>query len=327
MSTRKAIALILTVLVLAEALTACSNNPAISPVKDEQQEIMTQTPSPVPENTVIASPVPSGLPSGGNRLSNINSYVCYYSDGEQPGVMDKLASVDLAIIDARILGGWPFYAELEYGAPYIAKLKSAGTIVTAYLSIGEDSGEYDPSNGWYVDTEPTVWNSYVVDPSNEKWRAKVMSDAKLIMDQGADGFFLDTLDSTGCYPIYESMQPYIVSLVKMIRDAYPDAVIIANRGFAMTAAIAPFIDGLMFEGFSTEYNGEYYTILDEQALSWNADMANYLKGLAAEYDFRIIVLDYLEDRNNPIAAEIRQRSEDFGFLCYIAFGPLDEVYF
>ena len=280
-------------------------------------------------NGAIMSNAPYALAGGShyaatkNRMSGVNSYICYYGCGDEDGAMAKLSGVDLAIIDARLIGGPPNTPET--GAPYIAELKKAGTIVIVYISVGEEwPGDYNPEKGWYLSDEPNDWNSYTTDPGNPEWQENVLSIAKHLMAQGADGLFLDTIDSA--FGEFPGKKKDMARLVKRIRSACPDAILIANRGFDISADIAPVVDGYMFEGFSVEFDNISYRILPQYALGWNDAVAENLIALASEYGFKIIVLDYVEDKNDPIVARIRKRSAAFGFLLYIAPGRLDSIY-
>ena len=80
-----------------------------------------------------------------------------------------------------------------------------------------------------------IWKSEVLDQSNPAWREffvnKVISP---LWKRGYRGFFLDTLDS---YQLFaksaaarKKQQDGLIKLIKMIKDKYPDAHLIFNRG-------------------------------------------------------------------------------------------------
>ena len=323
--TGKRAAVILTVLSLMAAMVGAACAPYDFGQQKTSETDSMETPGDVrlaedfKESSGLIFNTDHSRPDARNRLSDIGSYICYYS-GYSPDVMEKMSNVDLAIIDARYIGGAPYLP--EGGAPYIAGLKAAGTLTVVYLAVGEEmEREYDPVKGWYLSDELSVWYSYPVDPGNEKWQEKVLTDAKRLMAQGADGLFLDTIDSAfGDFPF---VKPDMASLIRKIRDACPDAILIANRGFDIAADIAPVIDGYMFEGFSSDYT---QIPLMQPSFNYNDRVANELNDLASQYGFRIISLDYTDDINDPITDMYRQRSADFGFLLYIAPSRLDSIY-
>jgi hypothetical protein len=66
-----------------------------------------------------------------------------------------------------------------------------------------------------------------------------------------DGFFLDTLDTASPWGNYSYSQPQMASMLTAIRKAYPDRLILANRGMFLIEthpqAFAPNIDGMLYE--------------------------------------------------------------------------------
>ncbi|MBR4419383.1 MAG: endo alpha-1,4 polygalactosaminidase, partial [Clostridia bacterium] len=87
------------------------------------------------------------------------------------------------------------------------KLNDAGTWTICYITIGEDDslntadglGEGGYASYYiYENGSPkmnTNWNSYFVDAGSPVWQEIIIERARNILAMGADGLFLDTVDS------------------------------------------------------------------------------------------------------------------------------------
>jgi uncharacterized protein (TIGR01370 family) len=272
---------------------------------------------PVPPPPPVAPTVPEPVTSH-NPLITINSYACYYGDAS---AMAKLKTYDLVIIDANSLGG----------AKRIAELKEAGVIVIAYLTIGEEDTKSTTGKDWYLYDKKGKplkngdWSSYYVDARNATWQTKILKDAQVLLNMGADGIFLDTIDTVDLAP---ETKVGMVELVGRLRLTYPNALLVANRGFSVLDEIAPFIDGVLFEDFSSYYNfsTKKYTAWKGSDLEWTRVKAEWLKKLGAANDFRILTLDYVATDTDSSIPTYKARSLSFGFLPYFAPINLDKVF-
>ena len=88
---------------------------------------MTETSTP----SVAVSPTPLSV-TARQRIKTISDYIVYYGTGR----VDDLARYDLAIIQPETLT-----------AEELTRLKAQGTLVVAYLSVGEA----EPGRPWYTD--------------------------------------------------------------------------------------------------------------------------------------------------------------------------------
>ena len=133
----------------------------------------------------------------------------------------------------------------------IAKLETGGAYTIGYLSIGEDDGEgkgeeKTPRKGdgkgpggsasYHIADEegnPSQnpdWKSWYVDAGNKDWQDYIINvQAKeILVNKGCDGLFLDTIDTVDQFA--DTMDGMIDLIVKL-HAAYPDAKLVANRGF------------------------------------------------------------------------------------------------
>jgi uncharacterized protein (TIGR01370 family) len=252
---------------------------------------------------------PSPLSGARERIRSIESYVVYYGLGR----LDDLARFDLAIIDRDTLTP----GEVDV-------LRSRGTLVVAYLSVGEiqpndprvTSGEVPPS--WILGTNEN-WGSLFVDASRPGWRELMKEEAGSLLDAGFDGVFLDTVD-TAIDVAPESM-PGMIDLIEGLRDAYPDALLVQNRGFDIAEEVAPSIDAVMFEDLSTGYDFDAAAYTREN----NADEAERMVTLRDRTGLPILSLDYADPADGKTAARALKIARDYGFIPAVSVIQLDDI--
>ena len=123
---------------------------------------------------------------------------------------------------------------------------------------------------------------------------------------GFDGVFLDTIDSA----IYNNQSNGVTELIKKLREVYPTIIIIQNRGFDMVDKTAPYIDGVLFEDFSTYYDFEENTAKywEGNDLEWINTQAEKLKQL----NITVLTLDYVNDEE--MAKYCIERTKEYGFI-------------
>ena len=120
--------------------------------------------------------------------------------------------------------------------------------VLGYLSVGEDHplGEWPCVPGSapdHLQVNP-AWDSVSVDVWHPQWQQVLLERAAQALAH-TDGLLLDTLDSadpTGT-----------LALIRTLRAHWPHATLTGNRGFALLPELAPLLDGVLFEAFSTTH--------------------------------------------------------------------------
>lgn len=217
----------------------------------------------------------------------------------------------------------------------VKELSNNGTYTIAYISVGEDrnlntadglgAGGY-ASYYIYEDGFPKMnsnWGSYFVDASSPVWQEKIIKEAGKILDYGVDGLFLDTLDTVDVRP--ESLGG-LVELVKLLHETYPDAKLVANRGFNLLKYISPYISGLMFESFNTTYDFTTNTVvdLDEAAVEYNTYVACNVINAVRRYDyFPVFCLDYCNEYEYTyMPREYYNNSWKYDFIPYCTYDHL-----
>ena len=136
--------------------------------------------------------------------------------------------------------------------------------------------------------------------------------------QGYDGVFLDTIDTVYAYP--ETVSG-MIDLIESLREAYPEALLVQNRGFTVIHETAPFVDAVMLEDLSTGYNfdSKEYTRID------NSEEADLLQDLVEETPLVVLVLDYVPEGDTKTAQDVAQIADDYGFISSISTIALDDI--
>lgn len=255
----------------------------------------------------LAFPV-SAQDSPRDRLDNITSYVVYYGVGRA----DELAAFDLAIVQPDTLT-----------PEELTTIHSDGTLAIAYLSVGEaepgrpwyTDGRVDPS--WELGINPN-WGSIFIDASQPGWQQLMVDLAGETLAKGYDGLFLDTVDTVDLFP---QTTAGMVRVVERLRETYPDAILVQNRGFTVLDQTQDLIDGLMFESLTTGYDfiNEAYIAGD------NSFLANELSQLQDETGLVILALDYVEPGNSAGAANAIAAAQSYGFVSAVSTILLDDI--
>ncbi len=242
------------------------------------------------------------------RMKSIKNYIVYYGSGRA----DELARYDLAIVQPETLT-----------PSEIKSLKDKGTLVTAYLSVGEA----EPGRPWYTDGRVNPrwllgrnenWGSYYVDASQPGWQELMAELTGEFIKKGYDGVFLDTVDTVDAFP---QTRAGMIKLISDLRAAYPDVVIVQNRGFSVVDEVIAALDGIMFEDVSTSYDFEKqeYIYVDNSAEIQNMAALHLQTGLP------VLSLDYAPLDNPGMAYRAVKNAQSNGFISAVSVIDLDDI--
>jgi uncharacterized protein (TIGR01370 family) len=254
-------------------------------------------------------PSPAAARSVRAQMSSVRNYVVYYGAGR----LDDLARFDLAIIDPSTLT-----------PDEVVELESRGTLVVGYLSVGEIS----PNDPWITDgTVPKSWilgrnrnwGSLFVDAGQQGWRDLMTAETGKLIDYGFDGVFLDTVDTAT--DVEPTSVPGMISLIEGLRAAYPDALLVQNRGFEIAEQVAGSIDGVMFEDLSTSYDFDTLTYLRVD----NGGEADRMVALHDRTGLPILSLDYAPPEDHETAARAVRIARGYGFVPAVSIIELNDI--
>ena len=118
-----------------------------------------------------------------------------------------------------------------------------------------------------------------------------------IVGMGADGVFIDTIDTVDVYPS-DAFQGAMADLINDAKSDFPTKMFIANRGFAILPDFVASCSHVMFETFISEYdwdNGTYYRLVDPEVNEYNEEIKELLRDLRKEHQFDVLALNYCAD--------------------------------
>jgi uncharacterized protein (TIGR01370 family) len=226
------------------------------------------------------------------RLEGVRSYAVYYGNNLEYAA--NLEGYDLGIVQPNTLS-----------LKALRELRASGKKLVAYITIGESDG---PSIGlpeaWVLGTNQN-WGSKFVDANQTGWQDRILERATDIMSFGFDGFFLDTLDTVDLYP---QTKPGMIRIVERLRERFPRAIIVQNRGFAVLNQTAPLVDAVMFEAYSTDFDFQtrQYKAADGDASMVLPYVGRHLK---------ILALDYAE--TPALKTRATERARAAGFIPFV----------
>ena len=259
-------------------------------------------------------------------FDQIESYVCYYGSGQ----IEAMSARDAAIIETK-----------NQTPETIARLQAADTLVIGYISVGEDDdfrvgdgrgpGGYDSAyfdrDGDNVADQNPIWKSHYADARQPSWRRYFLDRAYEMRQQyGVDGFFLDTVDTS---ELYKESEEAMVSLIQELRAQNPESIIVLNRGFHTVEALAPVVDGVMFESFTTTYDFEDKEYIMQRPSGWDWGLDVYLQTLKPamdDYGLVVLVLDYVISEVAPEVETAYDRAATFGYVPEVSTIYLDAIY-
>ena len=211
-----------------------------------------------------------------------------------------------------------------------AKLKPAQ--VFAYVSVGEVhpgqrySARIRPD--WLI-AENKVWGSKVLDQTQPAWQQFFLDEVIApLWRRGYHGFFFDTVDSyqlaTNTPEARARQEAGLVSLIKAVKERYPEARLILNRGFE----ILPQVKGEVFAVAAESLFGGWDQAQKRYVEVKDTDRAWLLAQLAKARDelgLQVYAIDYAPPGNSEQARQYASKILAQGVEPYVTNGDLTGV--
>jgi polysaccharide biosynthesis protein PelA len=232
-----------------------------------------------------------------------------------------LAGYDIIILDPGYRGS-------------IQTIVARGAHVCGYLSLCEIRmsdplfGALDPSV--LLEPNPEWPGTRRVDIRNPSWRSFILEIAiPPIAAAGFGGLMFDTLDTSAYLeatdPVrYRGMRAAAIELIGVIRERFPNMMLIMNRGYELLPQLVQKIDALIVESL--------LTIPDQRGGFMFADPIEVKREIALlkpatqrQPPLPVLSLDYWDPDDAKTIAEIYRRERDLGHHPYVAARLLDRV--
>ena len=261
-----------------------------------------------------------GLLTGGQLLaadSTPASVAIYY--GAKPPV-NSLSQFDRVILESENIRP----QELE-------KIKQHGSSAYAYLSMGE----VGPQRAWKHLIKPawttgvnTTWNSTVMDMTNAGWQRFVLQRVDLLIQQGYDGLFMDTMDSYQIHSTNAAMksaqEDALANLIYRIKRRHPSIKLISNRGFEVMDKVGGYLEAVAAESLYSRWNNQEatYQPVPEADRQW---LYAKLSEAKSKHNLDIISIEYVAPANRDKAIEVAKQVASLGFTPWVGNPSLDYV--
>lgn len=228
----------------------------------------------------------------------------------------ELAAFDWAVVEAEHLPTPPAGGETRW---------------LAYLSLGEVA----PSRPWFRQLPEAAfsgsnadWRSHIVDQSWPGWADFVVEQlAAPLWQAGYRGFFLDTLDS---YQLatppaeWARQQAGLLAVIGALKKRFPQATIIANRGFELLPQMAPLIDAVAAESLYQGWRADrqQYRVVPEADRAW---LSGKLHEVQQRWGKLAIAIDYVAPGQRALARQTAARIGADGFIPWVSDAALTSL--
>jgi uncharacterized protein (TIGR01370 family) len=235
----------------------------------------------------------------------------------------RLARFNVVVLDPAFQGS-------------ISDYERSGGLSCGYISIGEVAKTQKlmpfPSDPAVLLEESPHWpGTYRVDVRHPQWQSLVLDHGiPALLARGFSGVFLDTLDTPPYLEEteperYRGMRAAAVALVRSMREKFPNAPIVMNRGYALLADVADVIDAVVAESFMTSYD------TGTRAYQWvEPNLIEQQRKLLEPASKRspslpVLSLDYWDPADTDTIRQIYQRERELGHSPYVATILLDRI--
>ena len=217
---------------------------------------------------------------------------------KEPTPRDEVLSTVKVVVDP---------ADLETGTIIGLEVSFAPVDEDEPMSVIDTATGYSYQRGleWDMDYKLGVIKMHPNEdspPVVEAQRLRVQYSTKGL---GADGVFMDTVDTVDIYPD-EVYQAAAASLINELKALYPNKAFCSNRGFSILDRIIHSCEYVMFETFLSEYDWEnkVYFKIGPESNEWNDQITLQLMQLRQKHVFDVLALNYCS--NGPEGDELRE---------------------
>lgn len=205
--------------------------------------------------------------------SGFEDFAVYYGDIVNAQVINYLNRFRLVILEP-----WAFNS---------SELAKINGIKIAYI----DLGEYDNSScSCSVNVSSVtigydaMWNQAIVNVSSPVWQKYIICEVRDAIKEGFQGILFDDIDVAEQYP---TVSHGIITVLRDVREMYPNAIIGVNRGFVLIQNISPYINFLLYEDYGTMVTGS-----GKLAFVQNLSSIVNMTSLVKHYNITVLALAY-----------------------------------
>ena len=226
---------------------------------------------------------------------------------------------------------WVILQQSRVSDARIDLLRAGGTLPLSYISVDELARSHrlfpEISDDWTLG-QNTDWDSVVLDLRRRDVREFLLEKMVVpAMERGFQGVFLDTLDSHLLTPEGrnepEAFAQAQAVFIENIKQRYPAAKVVINRGFHLPESVHDLVDGLAFESYRSGYDAarhQYRPVPEADRVWLDGQLAHWRKDHPS---LPLIAIDYAPP-SADFPALARQLRQD-GFIPVVSDGGLERL--
>jgi len=198
----------------------------------------------------------------------------------------------------------------------------------AYVNIGEaeDYRWYysDIKPEWLLGKNPNWAEHYYINVNNVEWQQLILEKIlPRVFEKGFAGIFLDMVD-VASPDLHPSTRQGVVTLIRKIREAYPDKVIIMNDGTFLIDQVSDLIDGLCVESVFASYHFDSKTYYIRPP-SESQERCKELAGIMKRYGTKVFLIDYAAAGDVATKSSVVAAASRLGFIPFVSTIDLDTI--
>ncbi len=209
------------------------------------------------------------------------------------------------------------------------KFDTKNRTALAYVSMGEIEQNDSKIPASWIIGKNKAWKSLVVDQTNVEWQKYFLNNMITpLWEKGYRGFFLDTLDSYQLANLnsqqQKNQQQALVNLIQTIKQKYPNAKIVLNRGFELLPFLEGKIEAVAAESLYSGWDNEtqQYVPVSQQERQELILKLNEVKKMGLP----VIVIDYVAPNNPNEVDIIYKKINKLGFYPWVTNHDLTAIY-
>ncbi|MFQ5963612.1 MAG: endo alpha-1,4 polygalactosaminidase [Candidatus Scalinduaceae bacterium] len=252
----------------------------------------------------------------------IKNWLCYYGATFGPDIYSRF---DLVVLDGT------------NHPPLPDRGNDDKPIILGYVSIGEVDVK---SPFWsfakdkpYLVKRDDFWDSWIVDIRDPSWQRLLFEiSIPSVIEQGFDGLFLDTFDSSLSLlegedsEKFKGIEDALAEITKRIKAEYPEILVAVNRGLPALPYFAKNIDFVIIEDLYSYYAGHDKGYIKVDGTTQKILLEQVSKGLRLKPDLAVLALDYVSTEQSEIAKNAIRFSRKKGFIPYVSTYKLDQIF-
>ena len=235
--------------------------------------------------------------------------VAFYYGSEPP--WDELHAFDWVVVEPGHV-------------PDAQLAKQQSSELFAYVSVGEVDRDRaylkKIPDAWRLGIN-RAWNSIVIDQAQPQWPAFYVDNVIApLWQRGFRAFFLDTLDSYQLFADSDAkrtaQEDGMVAVIRLIKQRYPEARLILNRGFEILPQVHELVNAVAAESLYAGWDPVHgtYAPVGKDEHDWLQE-----KLIEVRHDYRLpaIVIDYLPPGQRSKAREVAAKIRADGFIPWV----------